>query len=672
MKTLHAWLLLFCLLLAAGVRAETVTLAVHAHSVGDGPADLASGGIPCGPGVLFNETDVKLMDGTAEVAAAVQTLARWHGDGSIRAFLLQFEADFAGDTKNFTLHIGQIRSLDRSLIPVTWDFPAKIITLPADYLCASLALWEQTPLGSTDFTAWEQKQVNDYGRIDYDGATLNNCPGIDQYYNSIHSSYQLYARSGDLEYLLNGRKWALHHAGDQIYLSGDRIGRAKCSLWDGGTRYTYVQGLVDDYFLWGGQESLDVAGIIVDNFFMAHSDTFYYLAPGERWQHWNERDPAFALLGLVAYYEAVNDISYLNEAKRRIDLLHQMQADNGGTAWIHNLHDHDPDYSECDDTNSWGVSPWMTGLLLEGIIKYHKLTGYETARQSIIWALDYLMNNCLATGANAGESFTYLCGCSNPVYQDGLPDLDNMISYAFAYGYKITADTDYKDVATSIFNTAVSKAYTGSAKHYNQQFRTSGHTVLILTALVPTYLQGYSAAYTGASIEINWSISEAGAGMRFAVLRYRAGQAGFIELSDARIIDHGMSFTFVDDDIEPGETYTYRVLVYDEKGEWVLFETGAVTTSIPALTLDQNYPNPFNPRTTITYTIPGEQHVTLTIHDAAGRRVRTLVDAPRHGGIHREEWNGRTDEGIAAAAGVYFIRLRAGGAVRTRQLVMLK
>lgn len=471
-------------LLPCGVLSETVTLTVHNHAAGDGPINLASGGIPLHQGALLNEEFVTLKDGAVTMPIAVEVLARWHPDNSIRSLLVQFIADFPGEMKSYLLNIGEMRVNTDSLIRVTWDFPKKIITLPPEYLCSSHVVWEQEPWGTTDHPSWEQKQINNYGRIDYENVAHDDCAGVDQYYNSIHSSYQLYARTGDLEYLINGKKWALHHAKDQIYLDGDRIGRGKCTLWDGGTRYTYIQGLVDDYLLWGGDESKSVAGIIADNFYMTHSDTFYYLAPGERWEHWNERDPAFSLLGLVTYYEATNDINYLNKAEERFDLLFQMQSDNGGTAWIHNLHDHDPDYSECSDAGSWGVSPWMTGLLLEGIIKYHKLTADYKARQSIFWALDYLMDNCIASGDYAGESFVYLCGCSNPSYTDGKPDLDNMISHAFAYGYKISGRTEYRDMALDLLNTSVDHGYVGSAKHYNQQFRTSGHTVAYLSGPV--------------------------------------------------------------------------------------------------------------------------------------------------------------------------------------------
>jgi hypothetical protein len=279
-----------------------------------------------------------------------------------------------------------------------------------------------------------------------------------------------------VEYLVNGRKWALHHRRDQIHLDGDNIGRPKSSRLNE-TRYTYVQGLVDDYFFWGDEESKHVAGLIVDHFYMKFEDKWFYRTPGKR-GFWTERRPAFILLGLIAYYEATNDIRYLGAAKRRIDLLYKMQVDNGGTAWVHNLHDHDT--AEGRSINDWGSSPWMSGLLLEGIIKFHKLTGDANASRSIFMALDYLMENCLATkGKYAGKSFVYL-GPSKSA--GGNPDLDNLISHAYAYGYRLSDYTrnDYLDLAKDLFNTSVHFGGVYSPKHFNQQFRSSGHTVFYI------------------------------------------------------------------------------------------------------------------------------------------------------------------------------------------------
>jgi hypothetical protein len=61
-----------------------------------------------------------------------------------------------------------------------------------------------------------------------------------------------------------------------------------------------------------------------------------------------------------------------------------------------------------------------------------------------------------------------------------LPDLSNHVSHAFAYGYKITGNTEYKEIAIDLLNNGMDYGWIGDSKHYNQQFRCSGHTVAYL------------------------------------------------------------------------------------------------------------------------------------------------------------------------------------------------
>jgi hypothetical protein len=85
------------------------------------------------------------------------------------------------------------------------------------------------------------------------------------------------------------------------------------------------------------------------------------------------------------------------------------------------------------------------------------------------------------------------------------------------------------------------------------------------------------------------------------------------------------------------------------------------------------YPNPFNPVTTISFDLPESAVVRLTIHDVAGRLVRTLVAAETVGsGRHEMVWNGRDEGGQVVAAGVYFYRLDAGAYTETRRMALVK
>ena len=90
------------------------------------------------------------------------------------------------------------------------------------------------------------------------------------------------------------------------------------------------------------------------------------------------------------------------------------------------------------------------------------------------------------------------------------------------------------------------------------------------------------------------------------------------------------------------------------------------------LELAPGRPNPFREATTIAYTLPRAGAVRLTVHDAAGRRVRTLTDGSRPSGRSEAVWDGRDEAGSRVAAGVYFLRLDALGGTETGKLTRIK
>jgi len=118
----------------------------------------------------------------------------------------------------------------------------------------------------------------------------------------------------------------------------------------------------------------------------------------------------------------------------------------------------------------------------------------------------------------------------------------------------------------------------------------------------------------------------------------------------------------------------------DEETEMVtagrVFETEAVVTpaggsSIPrGYALQPNYPNPFNASTNIGFQIPSAGHVSLTIYDVLGRKVRYLVDRRQEAGNYIARWNGRNDQGQVVKSGVYFCVFEAGSQRQTVKMVL--
>jgi hypothetical protein len=94
---------------------------------------------------------------------------------------------------------------------------------------------------------------------------------------------------------------------------------------------------------------------------------------------------------------------------------------------------------------------------------------------------------------------------------------------------------------------------------------------------------------------------------------------------------------------------------------------GAAATALVGV-----YPNPFNPRTSVVYALAGETRVRLTVLDALGRRVRTLVDRREGPGRREAVWDGRDARGQPVSSGVYFACLETARGRELKRMVLVR
>ena len=88
--------------------------------------------------------------------------------------------------------------------------------------------------------------------------------------------------------------------------------------------------------------------------------------------------------------------------------------------------------------------------------------------------------------------------------------------------------------------------------------------------------------------------------------------------------------------------------------------------------LFQNYPNPFNPETQIRYGLQMDCHVKVAVYNILGQRVRVLVDEHQTAGYKEVNWDGRDEEGVELASGIYFYRIQAADFVDSKKMLLLK
>ena len=88
--------------------------------------------------------------------------------------------------------------------------------------------------------------------------------------------------------------------------------------------------------------------------------------------------------------------------------------------------------------------------------------------------------------------------------------------------------------------------------------------------------------------------------------------------------------------------------------------------------LNQNYPNPFNPITKISYEMPSDGFVRVSIIDMMGRKVKTLVESSQVSGMRSVTWNATDNNDQLVSAGVYLYKIQTRGITKTRKMVFLK
>jgi len=107
--------------------------------------------------------------------------------------------------------------------------------------------------------------------------------------------------------------------------------------------------------------------------------------------------------------------------------------------------------------------------------------------------------------------------------------------------------------------------------------------------------------------------------------------------------------------------------------EWTPVGVPETNKTVPlTFELQQNYPNPFNPITTIEYSIDKNYHVQLNIYNLLGQRIRILVDEMQTAGFHSIQWNGRDNQGVSLASGLYIYQLKTEKKTLQRKLMLLK
>jgi hypothetical protein len=179
----------------------------------------------------------------------------------------------------------------------------------------------------------------------------------------------------------------------------------------------------------------------------------------------------------------------------------------------------------------------------------------------------------------------------------------------------------------------------------------------------PVGLTGFNAKEKGGDVVVTWAYPLADAdNAGFNLYRGMDREDNFELLNSDRLLVGGNPFEYVDNDVEPGFTYWYKLGVVDLSGGEEISKPVSCFVGPRAVSTYELlgcYPNPTDGSTTISYRMEVAGQVEVSIFDSQGRLVREFVTAEGPG-LHEVVWNGRDSRGRTMGPGMYFYKVRIG------------
>ena len=151
-------------------------------------------------------------------------------------------------------------------------------------------------------------------------------------------------------------------------------------------------------------------------------------------------------------------------------------------------------------------------------------------------------------------------------------------------------------------------------------------------------------------IEIEFAYYERGSRQRFEEYVVYDDETGYRETTTINLKDNRREYYYISFNSQPGNNNTPQ--------------SHDLTIS--------NSPNPFNPSTSISYNLPDEGNVQLSIYNLKGQKVKILADGIQAAGNYSVIWDGKDNSNKPVSSGVYFYQITTSHEVMKKKMLLLK
>lgn len=443
---------------------------------------VVSFGVPFPQGVLKSEKSLTLKNAAgAAVAISTTALAKWPMDGSIRSALVAFKATLgAGAKETWKLDYGTpSTSPDAGQLAPNPDGPV-VAMLPADFYGKSRVSGILLPVGANKrFASYDRELDQAYDSINYAswGVNCGTTANHRTYYDGVHAQYQRFLRSANAKHFRGARAEAQWYRQNELtFYEGRKMAVERCQAanWSPSVEIDWSvlrrmlgQGMLDDYLLTGDPAAKEAVIAMGE----AYRRNLPALSSGSNPSiEATERNLAWPLMGLDSYYaldarQEVKDamVSLVDRA-----IAWQNRGTSGGL-------EHDvvrPDPDECSNGPK-GASPFMTSLVVDGMMDYWLLTGDSAKTEPFVKKIAGWYETKAVTSDK--KAFRYLWNCLSDPYDDsGTADLNLLIAHVFGAAYVLTKDTHWLDFGDTIADSGVDAMFADRPKQWDQAARSFG------------------------------------------------------------------------------------------------------------------------------------------------------------------------------------------------------
>ncbi len=191
---------------------------------------------------------------------------------------------------------------------------------------------------------------------------------------------------------------------------------------------------------------------------------------------------------------------------------------------------------------------------------------------------------------------------------------------------------------------------------------------------IPVELISFTGKVVDGKVELNWRTATETNNQGFDIEKSQDNKAfrkiGFVPGFGTSSQSHSYSYTV---NMKGSEKQYFRLRQVDFDGSYEYSDVVEVESPVPEdFSISQNYPNPFNPSTIISFNVPADAKVKISVYNALGQKISDLTN--------RQYTAGRYDVTFNAghlSSGLYFYNIEAKGNngasfITTRKMVLMK